>query len=329
MPTLTLVQAEGLVVRTLTRCHTGIDNARSVARALIAAEADGLKGHGMSRLPVYAAQAKVRKIDGTATPGASQPRPGLIAIDARHGFAFPAIEMAEAMLRQSALGQGVVAAAIRRSNHAGAAGHPVERLANEGLVALMFVNTPGAMAPWGGSRAVFGTNPVAFACPLPSRPPLVIDLSLSKVARGNVMTASQRRESIPEGWALDQRGKPTTDPNEALRGTMLPMGDAKGTALALMVELLAAGLTGSSFAAEASSYLDADGPPSGTGQLIIAFDPAAFGDHAVPRFAALAESIESQQGARLPGTRRLLAREKAKTEGLTISDALMKEIEKV
>jgi (2R)-3-sulfolactate dehydrogenase (NADP+) len=329
MPTLTLVQAEGLVVRTLTRCRTGIDNARSVARALIAAESDSLKGHGLSRLPLYAAQAKVRKIDGTVTPATSHPRPGLVLIDARHGFAFPAIEMAEASLRSAARTQGVVAAAIRRSSHCGAAGHPVERLANEGLVALMFVNTPGAMAPWGGSRAVFGTNPVAFACPLPGRAPLVIDLSLSKVARGNVMTAKQRREPIPEGWALDERGKPTTDPNEALRGTMLPMGDAKGTALALMVELLAAGLTGANFAAEASSYLDADGPPSGTGQLLIAFDPAAFGGDAVARFGVLAASIEAQKGARLPGMRRLAAREKAKAEGVTISDALMKEIEKV
>jgi (2R)-3-sulfolactate dehydrogenase (NADP+) len=329
MPTLTLVQAEGLVVRTLTRCRTSIDNARSVARALIGAEADGLKGHGLSRLPVYAAQAKIRKIDGSVTPLESHPRPGLIAIDAQHGFAFPAIEMAEAALRPAARKQGVVAAAIRRSSHSGAAGHPVERLAKDGLVALMFVNTPGAMAPWGGTRAAFGTNPIAFACPLPGRSPLVIDLSLSKVARGNVMAARQRGEPIPEGWALDDRGKPTTNPGEALRGTMLPMGDAKGIALALMVELLAAGLTGSNFAAEASSYLDTDGPPSGTGQLMIAFDPASFGSDVVPRFGILAASIEAQKGARLPGMRRLAAREKAKAEGVEISDALMKEIERV
>jgi (2R)-3-sulfolactate dehydrogenase (NADP+) len=327
MPSLTLVQAEGLVVRTLTRCRTGIENARSVARALIAAECDGLKGHGLSRVPMYAAQAKVRKIDGSFRPVATQPRPGLISIDAGYGFAFPAIELAESELPQMARRQGVAAAAIRKSSHCGAAGHPVERLADKGLVALMLVNTPGAMAPWGGSKAVFGTNPVAFACPLPGRPPLVIDLSLSKVARGNVMTAKQRGEPIPEGWALDADGQPTTDPGAALSGTMLPMGDAKGTALALMVELLAAGLTGANFAAEASSYLDADGPPSGTGQLILAFDPAAFGGDAVSRFGVLAASIEMQPGARLPGMRRLKAREKAKAEGLTISDALMAEIE--
>jgi (2R)-3-sulfolactate dehydrogenase (NADP+) len=327
MPTLSLVQAEGLVVRTLTRCRTSVDNARSVARALVAAEADGLKGHGLSRLPMYAAQAKVRKVDGNAKPTLAQPRPGLTAVDAQYGFAFPAIELAEQALQKSSASQGIAAAAIRRSSHAGAAGHPVERLAQRGLVALMFVNTPGAMAPWGGSKAVFGTNPLAFACPLLGREPVVIDLSLSKVARGNVMTAKQRGEKIPPGWALDADGKPTTDPDAALAGTMLPMGDAKGTALALMVELLAAGLTGANFASEASSYLDAEGAPSGTGQLIAAIDPAALGGAAVSRFSQLAAAIEAQLGARLPGTRRLKAREKAKADGVTISDALMKEIE--
>jgi (2R)-3-sulfolactate dehydrogenase (NADP+) len=298
-----------------------------LARALVAAEADGLKGHGLSRVPMYAAQAKVRKIDGLAVPAVSRPRPGLIAVDAAHGFAFPAIEAAEALLPEAARQQGIAAAAITRSSHCGAAGLPVERLAQAGLVAMMFVNTPGAMAPWGGSKPVVGTNPVAFACPLPGRAPLVIDLSLSKVARGNVAMAKQRGEKIPEGWALDEAGKPTTDPDAALAGTMVPMGDAKGVALALMVELLAAGLTGSNYAAEASSYLDAKGPPPGTGQLIIAIDPGALAGGAVARFGALAASIEAQPGARLPGSRRFKLREKARAEGLTISDALMKEIE--
>jgi (2R)-3-sulfolactate dehydrogenase (NADP+) len=329
MPTLTIAEAEALVAGALARSRTSEDNARSVARALVAAEADGLKGHGLSRTPMYAAQAKVQKIDGLAVPQISQPRPGLIAVDAAHGFAFPAIEAAEQQLSAVARRQGIAAAAIRRSSHCGAAGQPVERLAMRELVALMFVNTPGAMAPWGGSRAVVGTNPVAFACPLPGRAPLVIDLSLSKVARGNIALAKQRGEQIPEGWALDAAGQPTTDPDAALGGTMVPMGDAKGIALALMVELLAAGLTGSNYAAEASSYLDADGPPPGTGQLIIAFDPSALGGHAVARFGALAAAIEAQPGARLPGARRLKLREQAKTEGLKISDALMKEIEAI
>ena len=327
MPTLTLAQAEELVVTTLTRCCTSAGNARSVARALITAEADGLKGHGLSRVPSYAAQAKVKKVDGLATPVVTRPKPSIIAVDAAHGFAYPALDAAVNALPDVARSHGLAAAPIRRSHHCGAAGHPVERLAEAGLVALMFVNTPIAIAPWGGSQPVFGTNPIAFACPLPGRAPIVVDLSLSKVARGNIMAAKQRGEAIPEGWALDAQEQPTTDPEAALGGTMLPLGDAKGAALALMVELLAAGLTGSNFAGEASSFLDAKGAPPGTGQLILAFDPATFaGAGALARFAALAEVIEAQPGARLPGARRLALRTKAKAEGLSVSDVLLAEI---
>jgi len=326
MPTLSLAAAEDLVATTLIRCRTSEPNARSVARALVAAEADGLKGHGLSRLPSYAAQAKAGKVDGAAQPVVSRPKPAVVAVDAAHGFAYPATDAACAALPEAARTQGVAVAPIRRSHHCGAAGHPVEHLAEGGLVALLFANTPAAIAPWGGSRGVFGTNPIAFACPLPGRAPIVVDLSLSKVARGNVLAAKQRGETIPEGWAFDQEGRPTTDPQAALDGTMAPLGDAKGTALALMVEVLAAGLTGAVYAADASSFLDAEGPPPGTGQLILAFDPAALGG-GVAHFAALAEAIEAQQGARLPGARRLDARRKARSEGVTVADGLLKEIE--
>jgi (2R)-3-sulfolactate dehydrogenase (NADP+) len=330
MPLLTVAEAQDLVARTLTRCRTSDENACSVARALVAAEADGLKGHGLSRLPSYAAQAKVGKVDGFARPQLEQRRPALLAIDAANGFAYPALETAVAALPQAARATGVAAAAIRRSHHCGAAGHPLERLAEQGLVALLFANTPAAIAPWGGSKGLFGTNPIAFACPLPDRPPIVVDLSLSKVARGNILALKQKGERVPDGWALDREGRPTTDPDAALRGTMLPLGDAKGTALALMVELLAAGLTGANFAAESSSFLDADGPPPATGQLILAFDPAAFaGADAVTRFGKLAAAIEQQPGARLPGSRRLALRRRAETEGLGLADELLAEIETV
>ncbi len=327
MPVLSLSEAEDLVVRTLTRCRTTEANARSVARALVAAEADGLRGHGLSRVPSYAAQAKVGKVDGFAHPVVSRPKPAVLAVDAAHGFAYPALDAAVNALPEVARAQGIAAAPIRRSHHCGAAGQPVEKLAETGLVAMLFANTPAAIAPWGGSRGVFGTNPIAFACPLPDAPPLVVDLSLSKVARGNILAAKQRGEKIPQGWALDPEGRPTTDPDAALKGTMLPLGDAKGTALALMVELLAAGLTGSAFAAESSSFLDDKGPPPGTGQLLLAFDPASLGgDEALARFAALAAAIEAQPGARLPGRRRLDLRRKAQIEGVTVSDALLEEI---
>jgi len=327
MPTLTLAEAQNLVVKTLIRCKTDAGNAESVARALVAAEADGLKGHGLSRLPSYAAQAKVGKVDGSATPTLAQTRPGLAAIDAAHGFAYPAIDLALATLPAITRANGIAAAGIRRSHHCGAAGHPVEKLATEGLVALMFANTPAAIAPWGGARGIYGTNPIAFACPLPGAEPIVVDLSLSKVARGNILAAKQRGERIPEGWALGPDGKPTTDPDAALAGTMLPLGDAKGTALALMVELLSAGLTASHFGAEASSFLDAKGEPPSTGQLLIAIDPAGLaGADALSRFGDLAAMITDQDGARLPGARRRDLRQRAAADGISVPDDLMKQI---
>ena len=326
MPTLSLTEARALAAGAFARCGASLHAADSTARALVAAEADGLKGHGLSRVPSYAGQLRTGKVVGEAQVGVARPRPGLIAIDAGHGFAYPAIDAAVGELPAMARAQGVAAAGIRRSHHCGAAGLPVEALAREGCIALLFANTPAAMAPWGGSAPVFGTNPLAFACPLPGRDPVVVDLALSKVARANIVAAAKRGEPIPEGWALDAGGAPTTDPAEALKGTMVPLGDAKGTALALMVELLAAGLTGARYAGQASSFLDAAGDPPGTGQLIIALDAGALHPGAPERFALLAAAIEGQDGARLPGSRRLALRARAAAEGLTVPDALVAEI---
>jgi (2R)-3-sulfolactate dehydrogenase (NADP+) len=295
---------------------------------VVAAEADGLEGHGLVRVASYAEQAKVGKVDGFATPTLTRAAPGAIAVDAGHGFAYPALDMAVESLPDVARSQGVAVAAIRRSHHCGVAGHPVEKLAADGLVALHFANTPAAIAPWGGARALYGTNPVAFACPLADRPPLVVDLSLSKVARGEILAAQRRGETIPEGWALDTEGRPATESDRALRGTMVPAGDAKGAALALMVELLAAGLTGANYATEASSFLDAEGQPPGTGQLMIAFDPAMVGGRTVlSRFGTLARMIDTEPNARLPGARRLERRARAAAEGLRLDPALIAEIE--
>lgn len=328
MPVLTIAEAEHMVAAALARANTSPENAAHVARALVAAEADGLKGHGLSRVPTYAAQAKVGKVDGRAKPTAQRPKPGVLAIDAANGFAYPALALALAELPAITRAQGVAAAGIRRSHHCGCAGHPVEALAEAGLVALLFANSPPAIAPWGGKVATYGTNPIAFACPLPGRAPIVVDLSLSKVARGNILAAKQKGEPIPEGWALDADGNPTTDAAAALAGTMLPLGDAKGTALALMVELLAAGLTGANYAQEASSFLDAEGGPPGTGQLILALDPQALGGAgATERFAVLAAMVEGQDGTRLPGMRRLALREAARRDGLTVAQATLAAIE--
>lgn len=324
MTRLSFEQAEARLTEIFSAAGASPANAASVAWALVMAEADGLKGHGLSRVPTYLAMLKSGKIDGQVVPKATRPKPGVLAIDAGHGFAYPAIDLAVAELPHLAREQGVVAAPIRRSNHCGAAGLHVERLAEQGLVAMLFANTPGAIAPWGGSKPVFGTNPIAFAAPLAGREPVVIDMALSKVARGPIVAAKQKGQPIPEGWALDVHGKPTTDAEAALAGTMVPLGDAKGATLAMMVEILAAALVGAHFGFQASSFLDDRGGPPDTGQLILAIDPHAMGGNWFDeRMRVLAHAIEAQEGTRLPGVRRLTLRAKARAEGIDMPEELL------
>ncbi len=315
-----------LVARALENGDTAPANAASVAAALVQAEIDGHKGHGLARVPAYAAQARSGKVDGRAIPRIARPRPGAVVVDAADGFAFPAIDLAIAELARIAPAQGIAIAGVRHSHHFGVAGRPAERLAEQGLVAVVMGNSPKAIAPWGGTQAVFGTNPIAFAAPRRDALPLVIDLSLSKVARGRIMVAAQKGEAIPAGWALDNEGRPTTDAGAALDGAMLPMGDAKGAALALMVEILAAALTASHLGFEATSFFTAEGPPPRVGQLLLAIDPGALSGGAfAERLETLLAAMLAQPGVRLPGTRRLANR--AKASAVAVEPILLAEIE--
>jgi len=324
---LSLAEAEALVLQALTAAGTSLANAQSVAAALVAAEADGQRGHGLSRVAAYAAQAKSGKVDGTAVPKIERLSGSAIRVDAGAGFAFPALTRARAELIEMVRTSVIAVAGVHHSHHFGQAGYHVERLAEAGLVGLMVGNSPQAMAPWGGSRGIFGTNPIAFAAPRQGQAPLVIDLSLSKVARGKVMAAAKTGERIPEGWALDPEGRPTSDPQAALAGTMIPMGDAKGAALALMVEILSASLIGANHAFEASSFFTADGPPPGVGQFLLAIDPGPLsGGTFAARLEVLIAALEDQEGARLPGSRRLTSRAAAARDGIQVPSVLMTEI---
>ncbi len=321
---------ETLIAAALVAHRTEDRAARSVARALAKAEADGQAGHGLSRVPAYAAQAASGKVDGYAVPEAHQVGSAALRIDAGNGFAFPALDLAVDEIAALLPATGIAVAAITRSHHFGAAGLSAEALAERGFVAMVFGNSPKAIAPWGGKAGVFGTNPIAFAAPRRAADPLVIDMSLSKVARGKVMVAAQRGDPIPEDWALDVEGRRTTDAKAALDGTMVPMGDAKGAALVMMVEILAAGLTGANFGFEASSFFTADGPPPGVGQLIIGIDPGPLSGGAfADRLEVLADAILDQPGTRLPGDRRRSARQTAMRDGVRVPLSLLQEVKQL
>lgn len=315
--TLSLTEAETLLTQAFMATGVSGDAARSVARGLVAAEAEGQVGHGFSRLADYAAQAKSGKVNPKAHPIVTKTGETSLLIDAEFGFAFPALDRAIDEVVTAAKSFGTASAAITKSHHSGALSVHVDKIAREGLIALMVANTPPAMAPWGAKDALFGTNPIAFAAPRENAPPLVIDLSLSRVARGKVMHAKKTGGTIPEGWALDKSGKPTTDPEAALAGSMVPIGEAKGTALALMVEVLAATLSGANPSPSVSSFFIPEGPPPGSGQFLLAMrpgDPAGFG----MRLEALLGMIADMEGARLPGQRRLAAMDIAREHGITV-----------
>lgn len=318
---MTILEAETLVQSVFEANGVLPDTARSVATALVQSEAAGQSGHGLRRVPAYVGQVRTGKVDGKTKPVALKTKPGVLAVDAGHGFAYPALDLVVVELAAMVRSQGIAFAAIHRSHHAGVMALTVERFADQGLVAIMFANAPAAMAPWGGKVPLFGTNPIAFAAPVAGADPLVIDLALSKVARGKVMEATQKGTSIPDDWAFDADGNPTTDPFAAMKGTMAPSGGAKGAALALMVEVLAAGLTGAHFSHEASSLFDAKGPPPALGQAIIAIDPsAAAGNGVTARLAEFAAEMARQDGVRLPGRRGRSLRAEALAKGMNIED---------
>lgn len=325
---LSLGEAEALALAALLASRTNEANARPTARALVAAEADGQPGHGLSRVPAYALQSRAGKVRGDATPAVEQVAGAALRVDAGYGFAYPAIDAAIAALAPLARGQGIAVAAIHRSHHFGQAGAHAERVAEHGLLALVFGNSPKAMAFWGGRKAMLGTNPLAFAAPLTGgSAPLVIDLAMSVAARGKIVAADKAGQAIPGDWAVDAEGRPTTDPKAALGGTLLPIGGAKGGALALMIEILVAAVTASAWGWEASSFFDDRGGPPDMGHLLVAMDPGRLSGGAYDsRMAVLLEALAAEPGARLPGTRRIANRKRAAAEGVVIPAALHAEI---
>ncbi len=330
MAVLSLGDLEDLAAGVLSASKTSSENAAIAAAALVRADADGISSHGVDRLPVYSDQALGGKVDGFAEPEITETGSAALHVDGRFGFAYPAVALGLGRAAEIARETGVAAVAVGNSSHAGVLGHHAEDMADRGLAAMAFTNTPAAIAPWGGNRPLYGTNPVAFACPRLDAPPLVIDLSLSGIARGKIKLAADRGEPLPEGLATDAGGAPTTDAQAAMDGgSLLPIGGAKGTALALMVEIMAAAMTGSQFGFEASSFFDAEGPPSGTGQFFFVFRPESLGgDGFADRLEVLLGAASEQPGARLPGDKRLANRKKAEKEGVEVPDDLLQELRK-
>src|SRR5258708_261198 len=254
--------------------------AEAAARHLVRAEEQGLPTHGMSRVPFYCGMLRKGRADGAAQPAMVAERAAGCLIDNRDGLPYVWVEWAMEELTQRARRNGSGLAGIRNSAHIGVLGIPLLPVAEAGLVGFAFTNSPAAIPAWGGKKGLFGTNPVAAAFPRKNKNPIVIDLALTTVVRGKIMMAMKRGEKIPEGWALDRHGKPTTDPKEAIEhGSLFPIGGAKGAMLALMFELVCAALTGSAIGPEADSFFLEKGNKPRIGHAFLAIDPGALTRH--------------------------------------------------
>ena len=317
-------ELERLAARMLERAGAGAAMARATARALVDADAQGLASHGVSRLTQYAAHLRNGRADGRAEPRIAHERGGALLVDAGCGLAFPACAFAVEQAIARARVHGVAFAAVTNSHHFGVAAYHLRPVAAAGMVGLAFGNSPSAMPAAGGRHPIFGTNPIAAVFPRRAAAPLVIDLSLSEVARGKLMVAAREGRPIPEGWALDREGRPTTDPKAGLEGSMLPVGGAKGAMLALVVELLVTSLTGASIGFEASSFFVDEGNRPRLGQAFLVIDPAALAgtDTYLARVDALVAEMQRDPDVRLPGARRDALARQARDAGIEVPQAL-------
>ena len=331
---LSLEEATRLALEALRHAGAGQAMAASTAKALVRAEAQGLASHGLIRVAQYATHLRNGRADGSAVPRVMRHQGAAVLVDAGQGLAFPACDLAVSTAIATARTLGVSFAGVTNSHHCGVLVDHLRAVADAGLVGLAFANSPAAMPAAGGKHAIFGTNPVAAAFPRRSADPLMIDLSLSEVARGKLMVAAREGQAIPLGWALDSQGRPTTDPKAGLAGSMLSLGAAsspKGAMLALIVELLVTALLGAQFGFEASSFFVDEGNAPRLGQAFVVINPGALAGQDVyyERMETLIAEMLVDDGVRLAGARRIALEQQAGQSGLTIPDALHEQLHRL
>jgi (2R)-3-sulfolactate dehydrogenase (NADP+) len=306
--------------------------AETTARHLVRAEEQGLPTHGMSRVPFYCSMLRNGRADGKAKPSMAAEKAAVCLIDNADALPYESAAWAIEEAIQRARRNGIGFAGIRNSAHVGVLGIHLLKVAEAGMVGVAFTNSPAAIPAWGGRKALFGTDPVAFAFPRKGAEPIVVDLALTTVTRGKIMVAMQKGEKIPEGWALDRHGKPTTDPKEAIeQGSLFPIGGTKGAMLALAFELVCAALTGAAIGPEADSFFSEQGNKPRIGQAFLAIDPGALAgmEKYFERVEAVVRAMLADEGVRLPGAKRFASEKKLRAEGIEIADELLAKIEKL
>ena len=321
---LDLDEVMPLAKAALERAGCNEENAEAVARCIFEAERHGAHSHGLFRMPGYLASLNSGKVNGNASPKINRSKAALLEVDGDGGYAPLAHHQLAKPLADMARESGVAVAALTNTFHFAALWQEVELLAREGVAALACVSFKPALPPAGGTKPLYGTNPVAFAWPRENAEPMVFDQASSYMARGEVMIAAREGHTLPDGVGIGPDGAPTNDPNEVLKGAMLPFGGYKGASIALMVELLAGALIGEQMSYQAAQNDNNDGGPPRGGEFILAISPANAA--AMSTAEGLFEQISAQEGARLPGDGRRSKCAKVANEGVTIPLELYEKI---
>ena len=278
--------------------------AEEVAKAVARAEETGNIICGLYYLESYCIQLASGRVNGTVEPDVKATRPGAIAVDARFGFAQPAFARALPVAIKAAQDNGIATLAVGHSHTCTSLGYFTEQIAAAGLIGIGMTNASAIVSAPGGKKPILGTNPIAFSVPGDGAPAMHADFSTAAVALGKITMAKAAGESIPLGWAVDKDGNPTTDPAAALQGSLCGAADYKGWALGLLVELLAAGLTGSVGSLDVKGLKLAEGKPHDLGQFYILIDPAGHTNTLAERLNQVVTAIGDEPNARIPGSPR-------------------------
>jgi LDH2 family malate/lactate/ureidoglycolate dehydrogenase len=312
-------------------------DAEVVTENLMKAELKGIVSHGLSRFPVYLKRIRQGLVNPKPNISVSQVLPGVLTVDGDNGLGsvvtFHAMNKAMGIANQI----GICAIGIKKSNHFGISTYYCEIAADNGFASIILTNSPPATPPWGGKEPYFGTNPMAFGMPRPQKPHIIVDLATSVVARGKIIKAAQLGESIPEGWALDKEGYPTTDAKAALEGALLPIAGPKGYALSLAVEHLAGVFTGAGYGREVAWQYGNSEEPANVGHFIVLIKADAFisGKEYAERVEKFVSEIKDNVTApgftsiKLPGEREWESEQLGIKEGITVEPNLISSFEEI
>lgn len=323
---------ENICKKLLTAAGVPEAEALIVSSVLVDTTLDGIDTHGISRLPIYLSRLLNGRIN--SKPTINKEINGAVAsVDGDNGLgqlvAYHSMDLAIDLAKE----YGVGFVTVKNSNHFGAASTYCKMAAQKQMIGQAYTNSPCGIPPWGGKSPYFGTNPISYGFPHGDQS-IVIDMSSSTVARGNIILAAKEGRSIPPGWAIDKNGNPTTNAKEALEGAVMPVGGAKGYALALAVEVMSGIISGSAYGTQVGWIYDDSLDPVNIGHSFFALDISRlmpFEDYAhrmtdMIREIKAVPKAEGVNSIRIPGERRQSIAEERKKDGIPINEGLLQEL---